>query len=108
MNIKNLNNRIIIEKRTVTKINGIRKEIYTDFYKCWCGINSLYGNELYKALEIQQQDLLNFTIRYSKNLEELNTKDFRIKWKDRIYNIIAIDFYNFNKQKVTIKAQEVK
>lgn len=108
MNIKNFNNRIIIEKRTITKVNGIRKEVYTDFHKCWCSINSLYGNELYKALEIQQQDILNFTIRYSKNLEELNTKDFRIKWKNRIYNIVAIDFYNFNKEKITIKAQEVQ
>lgn len=107
MNSGSLNNRITIEKRTIKKIKGVSTEIWDTFYNCWSGINSLYGNELYKSLEIQQQNVLNFTIRYSKNLDILNTKEYRITWNKRVFNIISVDFYSFNKEKVTIKASEV-
>lgn len=107
MNGGDLNNRITIEKRTIVKIKGVQTEVWDTFYTCWCSINSLFGNELYKSLEIQQQNVLNFTIRYSKKLEVLNTKEYRIIWNSRKFNIIAIDYFGFNKEKVTIKASEV-
>lgn len=107
MNIDNFKERITIEKRTIVKIKGVQTEVWNTFSTCWCSINSLFGNELYKSLEIQQQNVLNFTIRYSKNLEILNTKEYGITWNNRIFNIIAIDYFGFNKEKVTIKATEV-
>ena len=107
MNSGDLNNRITIENRTITKVKGVPTDVWSTFYSCWCFINSLFGNELYKSLEIQQQNILNFTIRYSKNLEKLNTKDYRITWKNRVFNIVSVDFYGFSKEKITIKAQEV-
>lgn len=107
MDIGKFNNRITIQQRTLTKVKGVQTEVWSDFYSCWCFINSLYGTELYKALEIQQQNVLNFTVRYSKNLEVLNTKEYRITWNNRQFNIIAIDFYSFSKEKITIKASEV-
>lgn len=107
MNSGSLNNRIIIEKRDIEKVKGITKEVWNTFYSCWSHINNLYGSELYKSLEIQQQNVLNFTVRYSKKLDILNAKEYRIKWKNRVFNIIAVDFHGFNKEKVTIKASEV-
>ena len=107
MNIDNFNNRITIEKRTMTKVKGVQTEVWNTFYLCYCSVNSLFGTELYKALEIQQENILNFTIRNSKNLDNLNTKDYRIKWGTRVYNIIATDYFNFSKEKITIKAKEV-
>ncbi|GKX65645.1 phage head closure protein [Inconstantimicrobium mannanitabidum] len=102
-----MNNRILIENRTISKVKGVPTDVWNAFYSCWCFINSLYGSELYKALEIREENVLNFTVRYSKNLEVLNTKDYRVVWKDRVFNIIAIDFYGFTKEKITIKAKEV-
>lgn len=107
MNSGSLNNRITIEKRTIKKIKGVSTEIWDTFYSCWSFVNSLYGSELYKSLEIQQQNVLNFTVRYSKKLDILNTKEYRITWKQHVFNIIAVDFHGFNKEKVTIKASEV-
>lgn len=107
MNIDNFNNRITIEKRTITKVKGVQTEVWNTFYSCYCSINSLFGTELYKALEIQQENVLNFTVRYTKTLENLNTKEYRIVWKDRNFNIIATDYFGFSKEKITIKAKEV-
>ena len=75
MNIDNFKERITIEKRKIVKIKGVSTEVWDTFYSCWCSINSLFGNELYKSLEIQQQNVLNFTVRYSKKLDILNTRN---------------------------------
>ena len=107
MNIDNLKQRITIQKRTVTKVKGVPTDQWDTFYSCWCGINSLYGSELYKALEIQQENILNFNVRYTKILENLNTKDYRVMWGTRVFNIIATDYYSFSKEKITIKAKEL-
>ncbi len=116
MNIDNFNNRITIQKRTTTKVKGIPTDVWDTFYSCWTSINSLYGTELYKSLEVQLENILNFTVRYTKTLEALNTKEYRVIWgkkivdgieKDRIFNIIATDYYSFNKEKITLKVKEV-
>jgi SPP1 family predicted phage head-tail adaptor len=102
-----LNKRITIQKRTVTKVKGVPTESWDAFYSCSCTINSLFGTELYKALDIQQENVLNFTIRYAKALDNLNTKEYRVMWGTRFFNIIATDYYEFMKEKITIKAREV-
>jgi len=128
MKIDGLNKRIVIQKRTTTKVKGIPTDQWDAFYTCWCSINSLFGNELYKSLEIQLENVLNFTVRYTKDLEALNTKEYRVVWgkktvdevtivdgikkvnkveKDRTFNIVATDYFSFNKEKITIKAKEV-
>lgn len=107
MNSGDLKQRITIQKRTTKKVKGVPTDVWDTFYSCWCSVNSLFGTELYKALEIQQENVLNFTVRYTKTLETLNTKDFRVIWKDRNFNIIATDYFGFSKEKITIKAKEV-
>jgi len=102
-----LDKKITIEKRTTTKVKGVPTESWDAFYTCMCSINSLFGNELYKALEIQQENIINFTIRYAKTLENINTKEYRVKWGTRIFNIVAPDYHGFSKEKITIKAKEV-
>lgn len=107
MNIDNFKQRITIQKRTITKVKGVQTEVWNTFYSCYCSVNSLFGTELYKALEIQQENILNFTIRYTKTLENLNTKEYRIMWGTRVFNIVATDYFGFSKEKITIKGKEV-
>lgn len=107
MDIGKFNQRIIIQKRSINKVKGIPKDDWDTFYSCWCFVNSLFGSELYKALEVQQENVINFTVRYAKTLENLNTKEYRLYWNNRNFNIIAVDYYGFTKEKITIKAKEV-
>lgn len=102
-----LDKKITIEKRTIVKEKGVPTEKWDTFFTCRCSINSLYGTELYKSLEVQLENVLSFTVRYTKTLEVLNTKEYRVIWGSRIFNIIATDYFEFNKEKITIKAKEV-
>lgn len=42
---------LVIQKRKKTVEKGRPAETWEDYYKCWCDVKSLYGKELYSALE---------------------------------------------------------
>ena len=42
---------LVIQKRKKTVEKGRPVETWEDYHKCWCDVKSLYGKELYSALE---------------------------------------------------------
>lgn len=82
-------------------------ETWEDYHKCWCDVKSLYGKELYSALEAKLENVVNFETRFCLKLEALNTKEYRVKWGERMFNIIAADYGKYNRRKIVIKAQEI-
>lgn len=40
-------------------------------YEAWCEISSLYGQELYKALEIRLENTVVFEVRYCRKIKEM-------------------------------------
>ncbi|MDT8717607.1 phage head closure protein [Clostridium sp. 19966] len=107
MNPGILNERIMIQKRNLIKEKGIPKPVWEEFYGCWSGINNLFGNELYQAINVNLENTLNFTVRYCNRLDNLNTKEFRVVWKGRVFNLVYVDYLNMKKEKIILKATEV-
>lgn len=100
-----LNQRILIMKKTVsTDEIGNQFESWTDFYKCWSAVNGLSGREYWQAKEQHQEDTANFKIRYCKKLNEINTHDFKIIFKEKSYDIQSVDNVFFADNLVNIKA----
>ena len=89
---------LVIQKRKKTVEKGRPVETWEDYHKCWCDVKSLYGKELYSV---------NFETRFCLKLEALNTKEYRVKWGERMFNIIAADYGKYNRRKIVIKAQEI-
>lgn len=80
------------------------------YHQCWCSIGSLYGEELYKALEIRLKDTIVFDqIRYCRKIQNIadNLKDYYVEYNGQKYEIYARDFRNNNKQYVQLKANKV-
>lgn len=76
------------------------------FYSCWCEVSDLYGNELYKALEIRLENTAVFEVRYCQRIKEMKRKlkDFFVEYEGDRYDIYASDFKKNDKQKVLLKA----
>ena len=98
---------LVIQKRKKTVEKGRPVETWEDYHKCWCDVKSLYGKELYSALEAKLENVVNFETRFCLKLEALNTKEYRVKWGERMFNIIAADYGKYNRRKIVIKAQEI-
>ena len=97
---------LVIQKRKKTVEKGRPVETWEDYYKCWCDVKSLYGKELYSALEAKLENVVNFETRFCLKLEALNTKEDPLSRGERGLNIIAADYGKYNRRKIVIKAQE--
>lgn len=81
-------------------------------YKCWASVNNLYGKELYEAMGVEMQDILNVRVRYCKQLEQIflesniKNRDYKIKFRNNVYDILMVDFNNFDKINITFKVQK--
>lgn len=98
---------LMIQKRKKTVEKGRPVETWEDYFKCWCEVKSLYGKELYSAMEAKLENVVNFETRFCGKLEALNTKEYRVIWGERVFKVIAVDYGKYNRRKVVIKAQEI-
>lgn len=99
--------RIKIYKRQNEVVHGRTEEGEPILHhKCWCDIGSLYGAELYKAMEIHLENTIIFEVRYCKAVREMygHLKDYFIKFEDDVYELYAIDRRRDRKQYVQLKA----
>jgi SPP1 family predicted phage head-tail adaptor len=103
--------RIKIYKYQYGKADGRRVETEPILYhECWCEIGSLYGKELYRAIEIRLEDAIVFdNVRYCKKVKEIaaHLKDYFVEYEGEKYNIFARDFRQNDKQYVQLKANRV-
>ena len=104
MNPGDLRHRITFQKlTTTTNENGFEIEEWLDIKTVWASITNLHGREYYEAAAVQAEQTVKFTIRYLKGLDT----SMRILFRDRQYNITAIDNIRYENRFIEIKALEV-
>ncbi|NFO70762.1 head-tail adaptor protein [Clostridium botulinum] len=119
VNIGDLNKRIVIQKYITTQNeNGFDIEEWDDYKTVRASMNNLWGKEFYAAKAVQAENTVEFIVRYSKDLKNINTKEYRIKTikdknaikekdKYRYFNITFIDNIQYKNKWLKIKAIEV-
>lgn len=101
-----LNQRITIQKRTTaTNENGFSSETWAEYYSCRSYVNGLSGSEYWAAHAVQAETTKVFTVRYCREVAAVNPKDYRIVFKDDVYNITNVDIVRYENDTVKIKAQ---
>ena len=98
MNIAGLRVRITIQRNeTVVDRYGNHKSEWTDYFSCWATAvtSGISAGEEEAASHTVEADRLDFTVRYSSETAVVNSKQYRIRLDDRIYNILSIDEMGF-------------
>ena len=98
MNIAGLRVRITIQKNmTVTDQYGNHKSAWADYYTCWSTAitSGLSASEQEIAAHTVEADRLDITVRYSSETAAINSKEYRVRLGDRIYDIVSIDEMGF-------------
>ena len=105
MDISKLNQRILIQKgNTQTDDVGNVLRQWQDFYSCFASIKTTGGKERQKG-DTEEQQTVSFTVRFCKKLSELSAVDYRIMFRGRNYNIVQVDFADYDSKTVKIKAE---
>lgn len=104
-----LNKRIAIQKFNGMKQNDNGFDIpeWIEYKTVWSNVNNLWGKEFYAAKSVNAENTVEFIVRYSKNLEVINSKEYRIFWNKRVFNITFIDNIQYKNKWLKIKAIEV-
>lgn len=109
MKIVELNKRITIQELNGTgqNENGFDEEKWIDYKTVWASMNNLWGKEFYAAKAVQSEATIEFTVRYSKSLESINSKEYRLFWNNRVFNITFLDNIQYANKWLKIKTVEV-
>ena len=80
------------KKIKIQKLNE-ETEKWTDYYICYAEINKASGREYFNARTNITENTFNFKVRYINKLSECiyNTNQYRIVYKDKIFDVINID-----------------
>jgi len=101
---KVLNRKIIIEKLITTKgEDGFKFQQWVPWKTLWSSKNNLFGKEFYAAKAIGEEKTVVFEARYFKDIEEINTKEYRILHDGEGYDITFIDNVKYQNQWIKIK-----
>ncbi len=84
-------------------------EEWSDYYKCCAEINKSNGKEYFNAKTNITQYTYNFKVRYISKLEDIffNTNQYRIVYKNNIFNIVNADDKLEKRLKITFVAEGV-
>ncbi len=97
--------RIIIQRSTVgTDKTGNHVLFWEDFYICWAYVNNLSGKEYWEAAQINAQKDIFFLIRYCSEVAGMDTEHYRVKFRERIYNITFLDNVKYQNQTLKLRA----
>ena len=111
MNIAGMRVRIIIQKNE-TVMDQYRNHVsaWTDFFSCWATAVSSgkSSEETQNAGSTQEDDRIDFTVRYSSETAAVNTKEYRILLNGRIYDITSVDEMGFKKNSRKIHTELVE
>lgn len=99
---------VTVQQLTKTKdADGFTVEEWVDYYQNYAYVNKLSGKEFWAAAETASQSTVVFEFRYHDPLENVDSKNYRIVFRNRIFNITNVDNVQFRNETVKISGIEV-
>lgn len=77
---------------------------WQDYKRDYAYVNGLSGREYWEAANVNQENTVEFVFRWKPFFDAMNTRQYRLIFKGRIYNINLIDNIQFGNKTVKIKA----
>lgn len=108
MNIALLNEKILIQKVDINKDKiGNHMEVWSDFFICHATISKESPIETTSSGNVWDKTKIDFTIRFSKEIKDINSTSYRVVFKNDIYNIKGIDHMNYKKKALKLHCKRV-
>lgn len=109
MDIGSMNQRITLQRHQ-TVVDGIGNHIsaWVDFHSCFAYVNLTSGSENGTEPSVRSDEALTFTIRWCRKLEALNSKEYRISFCGKFYNITCVDDVQFGHRKLKLYGKKLE
>ncbi len=107
MNFSRLNVRISILKNEITVDEiGNRKSKWSDYFSCWASVSNEGNQKSETAGLIIDHQTADFTVRCCNKVKAVNNLEYKIKFKDELYEILSVDHYGYKGEMIKIRCQK--
>ena len=112
MDIAALNEKIMIQKNAVVIDSiGNHTSSWTDYFSCHAtisGEDSTVGAEKETAGQMVDSTKTNFTVRYCQALSTLNSKEYRVLFKNEIYDILTVNHQSHKHKSLKLMCEKAR
>lgn len=109
MEIGGWRHRIVIQKNTITRdAMGNMVTAWEDYHACWAYVNHTSGREYEKAAQVNETELVFFKIRWCSKVGEMDSTNYRVKFRNHLYGIQAIHNEQFRNKVLKLTAERIK
>ncbi|WP_027107139.1 phage head closure protein [Ligilactobacillus ceti] len=106
MKIALLNERITIQKVEVVKDKiGNHFNRWSDYFNLYATISSESPTEVTAAGNVWDESKIDFTVRYSNEIKDITSTNYRVVFKNTVYQIKGIDHMNYKKKTIKLHCQ---
>lgn len=105
--VKALNKRITVQKRTLTKDNASNEiEVWQDYYSCYAGTLDAKTDVETENAEQQSKQRVTFIMRDCQKLHDVmtDTKRYRVMFGNSTFRILTADNFGYTNDKFKISA----
>ena len=104
--IARFNERITIQKNVVV-IDRYHnhKNTWSDYYSCYTYASTYQYDKEESDATTNPEQTINFVIRYSSEVKDIDSTHYRIIFHGAIYNIISVDHMNYQRRTIRVKAK---
>lgn len=109
MRVSLLNERLMIEKSNVT-VDEIGNHVtqWLPYYECATTISHESPLETSATGATWDRRKIDFTIRYSREVANLTTTEYRVQFHGETYNIMGLDHFQYKKRQMKLHCQKVE
>lgn len=68
-----------------------KKRVWTDWRALWAERSNLWGQAYFAAKAVDEENTVEFVLRYVSFLDQLNTFDYQVVFEGTVYEIKQID-----------------
>lgn len=110
MDFSRLNTRIFILKNVIMidKI-GNRKSEWSDYFSCWATVSNEDSQKIQKSEDagiIVDHQTADFTVRCCNKVKVVNNLEYKVKFKNEMYEILSVDHYGYKGEMIKLKCKK--
>jgi len=109
MDISLLNVLVTFQKaETVVDEIGNHTLEWKDYYICHTTVSGEGGTETVAAGTTVDNVDISFTVRHCKVVDTITSTEYRVLFREEMYNILSIDHMNFKRKSVKFRCKKIR
>ena len=107
--VARFNERLTVQKNEVLVDKyGNHKNAWTDYYSCFTYASTYQYDKERESVVTAEEQTINFEVRFCAELQSLDSTHFRVSFHGDTYNIVSVDFMNYQRKTIRIVCKLAK